>query len=83
MRSTWIISFWSWHTVQPADLDALKDVDRRIKLGVGVVDVKVNHIETADEIAARIETAEAQAGRRPRRLGSSRLRFLDAQALGG
>ena len=33
------------------DLDALKDVDRRIKLGVGVVDVKVNHIETADEIA--------------------------------
>ena len=45
-----------------ADLDALKDVDRRIKLGVGVVDVKVNHIETADEIAARIETAERNLG---------------------
>ena len=35
-----------------ADLEALKEIDPRIRLGVGVVDVKVNQVETADEIAA-------------------------------
>ncbi len=45
-----------------SDLDALKDVDPRIKLGIGVVDIKSNHVETADEIAARIERAERKAG---------------------
>ena len=44
------------------DLDALKDVDSKIKLGIGVVDVKTNHIETPDEIARRIEQAEAKLG---------------------
>jgi 5-methyltetrahydropteroyltriglutamate--homocysteine methyltransferase len=39
------------------DLYALKDVENRIKIGIGVVDVKVNHIETPDEIARRIEHA--------------------------
>ena len=45
------------------DLDALKDVDAKIGVGIGVVDVKVNHIETADEVAARIETAEKILGK--------------------
>lgn len=45
-----------------ADLDALKDVSDHIALGIGVVDVKVNHIETADEIASRIETAMSVLG---------------------
>ncbi|MDA0838059.1 MAG: cobalamin-independent methionine synthase II family protein [Planctomycetota bacterium] len=49
------------------DLDALKDVNPDIKLGIGVVDIKVNHIETADEIAARIKTAEKVLG--PGRIG--------------
>ncbi len=53
----------------PSDLDALKDVDPRIGIGIGVVDVKVNHIETAGEIAARIESAE-------RRLGPGRIRWI-------
>ncbi len=44
------------------DLDALKDVDPKIKLGIGVVEVKVNHVETADEVAARIEIAEKRLG---------------------
>ena len=44
------------------DLDALKAVDAHIKLGIGVVDVKVNHIETADEVAKRIEKAEKTLG---------------------
>lgn len=45
-----------------ADLEALKDVDPRISIGIGVVDVKVNHIETADEVAARIDRAEKVLG---------------------
>ena len=44
------------------DLEALRDIDGRIRLGIGVVDVKVNHIETAEEIARRIECAEKTAG---------------------
>jgi len=49
------------------DLHALKDIDPRIKLGIGVVDVKINAIETADEIGRRIETAEQVLG--PGRVG--------------
>ena len=50
-----------------ADLEALREVDRRISLGLGVVDVKINRVETADEIAARIERIERTLG--PGRLG--------------
>lgn len=52
-----------------ADLDALADVDPRIGLGVGVIDVKVNHVETPDEVATRIERAV-------RRLGPGRVRWV-------
>lgn len=45
-----------------SDLDALKEVDSRIRLGIGVVDIKVNHVETPDEVAARIEEAERIVG---------------------
>jgi 5-methyltetrahydropteroyltriglutamate--homocysteine methyltransferase len=45
-----------------SDLDALKEIDPRIALGVGVVDIKVNHIETPDEIAGRIEQVEKTVG---------------------
>jgi 5-methyltetrahydropteroyltriglutamate--homocysteine methyltransferase len=34
-----------------SDLDALKHIDKKIALGVGVIDIKVNHIETPDEVA--------------------------------
>jgi 5-methyltetrahydropteroyltriglutamate--homocysteine methyltransferase len=44
------------------DLDALKEIEKRIKIGIGVVDIKINHIETADEIASRIELAEKKLG---------------------
>ncbi len=53
----------------PGDLESLRGVDPRIKLGIGVVDVKVNQIETAEEIARRIETAE-------RALGPGRVRWV-------
>lgn len=45
-----------------SDLDALKDVDARIGIGVGVVDIKVNHIETPEEIARALERAETVLG---------------------
>ncbi|MBM3853097.1 MAG: cobalamin-independent methionine synthase II family protein [Verrucomicrobia bacterium] len=45
-----------------ADLDALRHLDRKIALGIGVIDIKVNHIETPDEVAARIAAAEKKAG---------------------
>jgi 5-methyltetrahydropteroyltriglutamate--homocysteine methyltransferase len=51
-----------------SDLEALRGVDPRIGLGVGVVDVKVNHVETPSEIARALERAE-QA------LGPGRVRF--------
>jgi 5-methyltetrahydropteroyltriglutamate--homocysteine methyltransferase len=46
-----------------ADLDALQSVDHKLKIGVGVVDVKINHVETPDEIARRIAYAESKLGR--------------------
>ena len=39
------------------DLEALKEVGDHLAIGVGVIDIKVNHIETPDEVASRIETA--------------------------
>lgn len=44
------------------DLEALKDVEKRIKLGIGVVDIKTNHVETPEEIARSIEAAEKVLG---------------------
>jgi 5-methyltetrahydropteroyltriglutamate--homocysteine methyltransferase len=45
-----------------SDLEALKEIDPRIGIGIGVVDVKVNAVETPSEIAARIENAEKKLG---------------------
>jgi len=45
-----------------ADLEALKHIERRIALGVGVIDIKVNHIETPDEVARRLEAVEKKVG---------------------
>jgi 5-methyltetrahydropteroyltriglutamate--homocysteine methyltransferase len=46
-----------------ADLEALRDVDSRIRLGIGVVDVKINHVETPERIAATLERVETVLGR--------------------
>ena len=55
---------------RPADdLEALKEVDPKIGIGLGVVDIKVNHVESPDQIAASIEQAE-------RALGEGRVRFI-------
>lgn len=52
-----------------ADLEALKDLDPKIGVGLGVIDIKVNHVETADEIAGRIAAAEAK-------IGSGRVKYV-------
>ncbi len=55
---------------RPADdLNALKDIKPEIAVGIGVVDIKVNHVETPDEIARSIEAAE-------RVLGAGRVRWV-------
>lgn len=46
-----------------AELGALRDVDASLRLGIGVIDVKVNTVETPEEVARRIERAVAELGR--------------------
>lgn len=45
-----------------SDLDALKEIRPEIKLGIGVIDIKVNYVETPDEVAGRIEKAVKAVG---------------------
>lgn len=51
------------------ELDAFRDLDPRIGLGLGVVDIKDNMIETPDCIADRIELAQ-------KTLGAGRVHFV-------
>lgn len=51
------------------EIKSLRRIDAHIGLGVGVIDIKVNHIETPDEVAGRIERAE-------RLLGPDRIRWV-------
>jgi 5-methyltetrahydropteroyltriglutamate--homocysteine methyltransferase len=44
------------------DLEALKDVGNQVRLGIGIIDVKINHVETPDEVARSIEAAEETLG---------------------
>ena len=46
-----------------SDLEALKGIDKHIRIGIGVIDVKVNHIESPDEVARRIDCADKVLGR--------------------
>jgi len=52
----------------PSDLDALRGLDSHIGIGVGVIDIKVNHVETPEEVAGALERAE-------RALGLGRVRY--------
>ena len=46
----------------------MKELDPRIGVGVGVIDIKINHVETAEEVARALERAE-------RSLGPGRIRY--------
>jgi len=52
-----------------SDLDALAEIDSAIGIGLGVIDIKRNHIESSEEIARAIEAAEAK-------LGEGRVRYI-------
>ena len=52
-----------------AAVNALAGLDARVGVGIGVIDIKVNHIETADEIARAIGRAEDS-------LGAGRVRYI-------
>ena len=49
-----------------SDLEALKEIVPNIKRSNGVIDIKVNHVETPDKKAARIADTGAADG--PRRI---------------
>jgi 5-methyltetrahydropteroyltriglutamate--homocysteine methyltransferase len=51
------------------DLAALKEIRPGIDIGLGVIDIKVNHIESADVVARRIEAAA-------RVIGPERIRWV-------
>lgn len=44
------------------ELDALRDVNPNVGIGLGVIDIKTNVIETADAVATRIESATKSLG---------------------
>ena len=44
------------------EIAVLRELDRRYAIGLGVVDIKTTIVETADEIATRIELAEKLLG---------------------
>ncbi len=52
----------------PSDLEALRGLDSRIGIGIGVIDIKINRVETAEEVARALERAE-------RALGPGRVRY--------
>jgi 5-methyltetrahydropteroyltriglutamate--homocysteine methyltransferase len=54
----------------PGELTVLQDLDDRIGLGLGVIDIKDNAVEDPDDIAHRIEAAE-------RTLGAGRVRYVN------
>jgi 5-methyltetrahydropteroyltriglutamate--homocysteine methyltransferase len=51
----------------PEDLDQLTAVGTKLMLGLGVIDVKVNHVETPEEVAQSIDRIVKKLG--PGRLG--------------
>lgn len=51
------------------ELEALREIDSRIGIGLGVIDIKSTIVETADEVARRIERAEKV-------LGEGRVRYI-------
>ena len=53
----------------PEELEALRELGPRIGLGLGVVDIKVNDVESADQVARSIERAE-------KLLGPGRVRYV-------
>ena len=54
---------------RPEEIGVLRDLDARFKIGLGVIDIKTTLVETAGEVARRIEYAE-------KILGEGRVRYV-------
>ena len=50
------------HVGSLCDLERLADINPTVRLGIGVIDIKTTIVETADEVAARIQTAATILG---------------------
>ena len=57
------------HRHRSVERAQLKQVRPKISLGLGVIDIKVNQVETPDEVARCIEKAE-------KKLGESRIGWI-------
>jgi 5-methyltetrahydropteroyltriglutamate--homocysteine methyltransferase len=44
------------------DLDRLRDLSPKLRLGIGVIDIKTTVVETPSEVASRIQTAATLLG---------------------
>ena len=64
------------------ELEVFTDLREGVSLGIGVIDIKDNEVESADEVARRIGHAGRPAGSGADQVGSPRLRLLDAAAFG-
>lgn len=53
----------------PQELEYLRDLDEHVGLGLGVIDIKDNQVESPEQVAARIEQAEKV-------LGAGRVRYV-------
>jgi 5-methyltetrahydropteroyltriglutamate--homocysteine methyltransferase len=53
------------------DLKILRDVNPKLKLGIGVIDIKTTVVETPDEVASRIQTAADLLG------GTERIAYVN------
>ncbi|MBM3836462.1 MAG: cobalamin-independent methionine synthase II family protein [Verrucomicrobia bacterium] len=54
---------------EPQEIESLRELDPRIGIGLGVIDIKSTVVESADTVARRIETAE-------KILGEGRVRYV-------
>jgi 5-methyltetrahydropteroyltriglutamate--homocysteine methyltransferase len=53
------------------DLERLRDVDPKLRLGIGVIDVKTTVVESAEEVASRIQSAATLLG------GAERIAYVN------
>jgi len=60
----------------------LREIDPKIVLGVGVIDIKVNHVETPDEWPPASNALRKSSGPSGE-VGASRLWFLDVETFCG
>ena len=68
--------------LETSQLESLKDIRQDLALGIGVIDIKSNLVESADVVAMRIEEAARKLGPERVLMGASRLWFLDVTQIG-